>query len=231
MFDHDLVLLEVLHGRQRSELKNETLIILVNELRLDDPILNLKVLDSVGDAFVEIFIYLVVMDVLAGLQRQIIVQNIQLNFFRELQAHHDACHHIQFFILSICCLRHITHNGRKFTNQNSNDERASQQDANRREDLDVVGWHQFIRDQSENRVVEKHIVNLEVSLRVDDSGIPINIFWRNPCVASFEANYAIPYTSNPMDHQNQDEQKLNQDYAELERFVRLHERHHSSKPH
>lgn len=84
LFDHYLILLEVLHGRQRSKLKNETLIILMNELRLDDPVLNLKVLHSVGNAFVEIFIYLVVMDILAGLQCQIIVQNIQLNFFREL---------------------------------------------------------------------------------------------------------------------------------------------------
>lgn len=84
LFDHYLILLEVLHGRQRSKLKNETLIILMNELRLDDPVLNLKVLHSVGNAFVQVLIYLVVMDILAGLQRQIIVQNIQLDFFREL---------------------------------------------------------------------------------------------------------------------------------------------------
>ena len=84
LFDHYLILLEVLHGRQRSELKNEALIILMNELRLDDPVLNLKVLHSVGYAFVQVVIYLVVMDVLAGLQRQIVVQNIQLDFFREL---------------------------------------------------------------------------------------------------------------------------------------------------
>lgn len=56
----------------------------MNELRLDDPVLNLKVLHSVGNAFVQVLIYLVVMDILAGLQRQIIVQNIQLDFFREL---------------------------------------------------------------------------------------------------------------------------------------------------
>jgi hypothetical protein len=64
LYDY-FICLEVFNGCQVRKLKNEALIVFVNELGLNDPVLNLMVLHSIGDAFVQGVVYLVVVDILA----------------------------------------------------------------------------------------------------------------------------------------------------------------------